>query len=245
MTTLHLDSGADSRPVALVVEDDASAGEIASAMLGLLGYDARVAADGTAALRALADGAPDLLMLDVCLPDLDGPKVLKIARRLKDSATVPTIAASAVVQRGAPEVDELRSLGVSEFLGKPFNLPALRNALARAHPSGPCGAGRRQARRIDGALLWPEGRATAQVREARPLLVRFDTEGRGLTRGLEVQLKLERVWEEDGDEVRIPVRLFGSITDTRPVDGGTRAEITVQAAVPREHWLGLCDDLTS
>ncbi len=212
-------------------------------MLGLLGYDAYLASDAQTALKSLAEGPPDLLMLDVCLPDLDGPKILRIARRLESAGDLPTIAASAVVARGAPEVEELRALGVSEFLAKPFNLPALRRALARAHPQGPCGErSSRSEFALPAMLLWDQGRASADVRGARALSVRFETPARGLHPGLEVQLKLERTWEDDGQRVHVPVRLFGNLQQVRPTEAGSQVEMRVQVAVPREHWLGLCDD---
>jgi two-component system, cell cycle response regulator DivK len=232
------------RPTALLVEDDPDAAHVASAMLGMLGYETQLAVDGQSALKALASKPPDLLMLDVCLPDLDGPKVLRVARRLADAVDMPAIAASAIVSRGAPEIDELRALGVSEFLAKPFNLSALRRALGRAHPLGPCGVAPK-AVELSGQLLWSEGRGTATVFEARPLTVRLRTDARGLNPGQEVQLKLTRAWEEAGDKAEVPVRVFGNVTELRATDAGTRLELRVQVAVPREHWLGLCDDLRS
>ncbi len=231
----------DPRPTALVVEDDPGAADVATAMLGMLGYDATLARDGQAALRALADGAPDVMMLDVCLPDLAGPKVLRVARRLAHADQVPTIAASAIVSRGAPEIDELRALGVSEFLGKPFNLGALRNALRRAHPAGPCG-GERKKLAVPGTVLWSEGRSAVEIYEARPLTVRFEAGARGLHVDQEVQLKIQRVLEEDHGPVEVPVRVFGQIKDLRATDAGSKIEVRVQVAVPREHWLGFCDD---
>lgn len=232
------------RPTALVVEDDPSAAEIASAMLGLLGYDVRVATDAQSALKALASESPDLLMLDVCLPDLDGPKVLRIARRLKEHADLPAIAASAIVARGAPEVEELRALGVTEFLSKPFNLPALRAALGRAHPAGPCGSEvARRELRLPGLLLWEQGKAEVEVHAIRAMTVRFDTAARNLHPDQRAQLKLERTWQEAGDPLAVPVRVFGDVQSVRPTETGSRVEMKVQVAVPREHWLGLCDDV--
>lgn len=240
---MKVSTDGDARPMALVVEDDPSAAEIASAMLGMLGYDVRLAPDAQSALKALASEVPDLLMLDVCLPDLSGPKVLRIARRLKNHPDIPAIAASAIVARGAPEVEELRALGVSEFLNKPFNLPALRRALARAHPAGPCGSDSvRKDLELRGTLLWDSGRADVDVRDASALTVRFDTAARHLHVGQEAQLKIERSWQEGDEAVQVPVRIFGNLLDVRPTEAGSRVELRVQVAVPREHWLGLCDD---
>ncbi len=243
MRDMHSPTKAAARPTALVVEDDPSAGEIASTMLSLLGYEPRLAVDAQAALRSLSTDPPDLLMLDVCLPDLDGPKVLRIARRLQGTADVPAIAASAIVVRGAPEVEELRALGVNEFLSKPFNLPALRRALSRAHPAGPCGStGAAQKLALPASLQWEQGKAAVTIFGVRPLTVRFETTARGLHVGQEAQIKLERSWEEYGETQQVPVRVFGNVQAVRPTDNGSRAELRVQVAVPREHWLGLCDD---
>lgn len=235
----------DLRPSVLVVEDDANAGEIAAAMFGMLGYQARLAPDAQSALQMMATMPPDLLLLDICLPDLDGSKVLKVARRLEDTANVPAIAASALVANGAPEVQEMRRLGISEFLPKPFNLPALRNAVARAHPHGPCGAQADDttSATLEGELLWSGGRAAVTIERLAPLQALLRTPARGLRVDQQVQLKVDRRFEETDGEHVVPIRIFGGLTSVRPTDEGSVCELRISAAVPREDWLGLCDDL--
>ncbi len=231
----------DPRPCVLVVEDDPSAAEIATAMFGMLGYRAQLATDAQSALRMLASTPPDLMMLDICLPDLDGSKVLRVARRLEDTASVPAIAASAIVARGAPEVAEMRRLGISEFLSKPFNLPALRTAVGRAHPAGPCGP-KAEGASVDAELFWTGGRARVKLERLAPLQALLRTEARGLRVGQEVQLKVERRFGSAAGEQVVPIRVFGGLSSVRPTDEGSVCELRISAVVPREGWLGLCDD---
>jgi hypothetical protein len=42
--------------------------------------------------------------------------------------------------------------------------------------------------------------------------------------------------------LRTPVRIFGDLHEVRATEHGSRVEVRVQTAVPREHWLALCDD---
>jgi CheY-like chemotaxis protein len=74
-------SATPRRPVALVVEPDARAAEMAQGMLDLLGYDAVVAASGSAALEAIGDRSPVFVLLSLDLVDLDAAEVLRIVRR--------------------------------------------------------------------------------------------------------------------------------------------------------------------
>jgi two-component system OmpR family response regulator len=79
-------AGQRRRPEArlLVVEDDPNILELLSASLRLAGFEVTTAADGFQALRAAQRHRPDLVVLDVMLPDLDG---FDVARRLRSGDT--------------------------------------------------------------------------------------------------------------------------------------------------------------
>ena len=109
-------------PVRLVVvEDDDSIRDLLAAGLRFAEYDVSTAATGTDALRVITAGRPDLVVLDVNLPDVDG---FEICRRLRAAGDdVPIIFLTA-----RREVDDLRtgfSGGGDDYLTKPFSLDEL------------------------------------------------------------------------------------------------------------------------
>jgi two-component system, OmpR family, response regulator MprA len=125
----------DRPPRALVVEDDEDIADVLRRSLRLEGYDVRVAGDGVAALSAYEEHAPDVVVLDLGLPQLDG---LDVARRLRADGDVPILMLTA---RDAVEsrVEGLDS-GADDYLVKPFDrqelLARLRALLRRRPPRG-------------------------------------------------------------------------------------------------------------
>jgi two-component system alkaline phosphatase synthesis response regulator PhoP len=102
----------------LVIEDDRHIAEGLKLNLTLHGYDAAIAGSGTAGLRMWKEWNPDLIVLDIIIPGLDGLSVLRHIR-LEDEK-IPVLILSA---KGAPD-DRIRgfSYGVDDYLAKPFNL---------------------------------------------------------------------------------------------------------------------------
>ncbi|MCP4869365.1 MAG: response regulator [Proteobacteria bacterium] len=72
---------------ALIIEDDPDAADVAGGMLQALGYETDVARDGHGALYSLSDKAPDLILLDICLPQMDGVTLMKVAPMLVERAS--------------------------------------------------------------------------------------------------------------------------------------------------------------
>ena len=101
----------------LIVEDDATVRDTLALNLRAEGYDIATAADGEAGLGAARSGKPDLVVLDVMLPKLDGLTVCRILRR---ESTVPIILLTA---RGT-ETDKIIGLetGADDYIVKPFSL---------------------------------------------------------------------------------------------------------------------------
>jgi len=99
----------------LVVDDDPSHVKMISYLLREEGYDVRSADNGTAALQLVEREVPDLVILDVMMPDLDG---FEVCRRIRQKGEVPIIFLSA---RGetADKVAALQ-LGADDYLAKPF-----------------------------------------------------------------------------------------------------------------------------
>jgi DNA-binding response OmpR family regulator len=119
----------------LIVEDDDDIAQVLQRSLRLEGYETRIAADGEAALGAAADFVPDLVVLDLGLPKLDG---MDVARRLRAADDVPILMLTA---RDALEsrVEGLDA-GADDYLVKPFErqelLARLRALLRRRPPRG-------------------------------------------------------------------------------------------------------------
>ena len=119
----------------LVVEDDEDIAQVLMRSLRMEGYEVRASADGEAALRDAAAFMPDLVILDLGLPQIDG---VDVARELRDDGDVPILILTA---RDAVEsrVEGLDA-GADDYLVKPFDrqelLARLRALLRRRPPRG-------------------------------------------------------------------------------------------------------------
>ena len=119
----------------LVVEDDDAISQVLQRSLRMEGYDVRIAADGIVALDEAHSFLPDLVILDLGLPKLDG---IEVAKTLRESDDVPILMLTA---RDAVEsrVEGLDA-GADDYLVKPFErqelLARLRALLRRRPPRG-------------------------------------------------------------------------------------------------------------
>jgi two-component system OmpR family response regulator len=104
----------------LYVEDEASIRTIAITVLEAVGGFAVVAcSSGKQALEAAPTAAVDLILLDVMMPEMDGPATLMALRQLPQTAQTPAIFMTAKVQ--ASEIQHYKSLGAIEVIAKPFD----------------------------------------------------------------------------------------------------------------------------
>ncbi|MDX6730282.1 MAG: two-component system, OmpR family, response regulator MprA [Baekduia sp.] len=119
----------------LIVEDDDDIAQVLQRSLRLEGYETRIAGDGEAALGAAADFVPDLVVLDLGLPKLDG---MDVARRLRAADDVPILMLTArdALESRVAGLDA----GADDALVKPFErqelLARLRALLRRRPPRG-------------------------------------------------------------------------------------------------------------
>lgn len=126
----------------LIVEDDAHIAEGLKLNLSLQGYETAIAVSGTEGLRMWKEWNPDLIVLDIMLPGLDGLSVLRHIR-LEDER-LPVLILSA---KGAPD-DRVKGFtyGVDDYLSKPFSLEEFLLRVERlltrtswSHPPSPAG----------------------------------------------------------------------------------------------------------
>jgi DNA-binding response OmpR family regulator len=103
-------------PRVLVVDDDVTIRDVVRRYLEAAGHDVLVAGDGPTALRLVASGAPDIVVLDLMLPGMGG---LEVCRRLRETAPIPVVMVTARTQ----EEDRIVGLemGADDYVSKPFS----------------------------------------------------------------------------------------------------------------------------
>ncbi len=108
-----------SRELILVVEDESDIAEILEYNLGKEGFEVEVESRGDRALERIRRTAPDLVLLDLMLPGLDGLELTRILKRDERTAEVPVIMLTAKGE----EVDRIvgLELGADDYLPKPFS----------------------------------------------------------------------------------------------------------------------------
>jgi two-component system KDP operon response regulator KdpE len=122
----------------LLIDDDVTLLELLASHLRTAGYRLLTAPDGPAGLRLAAAAPPDLVVLDVMMPGMDG---WQVCERLHALGPVPIILLTAKSE----EVDKLRGfrLGVDDYVAKPFSFAELTArvgaVLSRAMPAAPSG----------------------------------------------------------------------------------------------------------
>ena len=108
----------------LYVEDDADIREIVRMSLEMVGKYTVAACESCAdALQVVDDFRPDLLLLDVMMPDMDGPSTLRKLRRRDSAVDAPAVFITAKVQAG--DMAQYKQLGAFDVIVKPFDPMAL------------------------------------------------------------------------------------------------------------------------
>jgi len=120
----------------LVAEDNELNEKLMQHLLSKRGHEVHIAATGTEALARLEELEPDLLLLDLHMPEMDGFQVIQVIRAKERSSGghLPVIAVTA----RARELDRERCLasGIDEFLSKPIVAADLWAAIERVNPRG-------------------------------------------------------------------------------------------------------------
>jgi two-component system, OmpR family, alkaline phosphatase synthesis response regulator PhoP len=193
----------------LVVDDEPSIVELVSAYLAREGYMVRIAADGSSALQEAQRFDPDVVILDIMLPGIDGLEVLSRLRATSDAYVI-------LLTARTEEVDRVigLSVGADDYVTKPFGprelVARVKAALRRLQPSDSAQERTLAFRhvRIDpgSRRVWRDGEeASLTATEFDLLRVLAENAGRVLSRA---QL-LEAVWGYDfyGEERVVDVHL--------------------------------------
>ena len=193
----------------LIIEDDADLVKALEVYLARVGYEVVVAANGLEGLQTLYNERPDLVILDIAMPRMDG---WDVCRRIRDLSDVPIVILTARVQEDE-RVKGLK-LGADDYVVKPFSLKELEARLeavlrraraARPQREGVLFANEELVIDADRLNVTRDGkRVELTPTELRLLLLLAENTGRVLTH----RQILEKIWGADyADDVEY-VKLF-------------------------------------
>jgi two-component system phosphate regulon response regulator PhoB len=183
----------------LVVEDEPDIAALVAYQLAQAGHQVRTSASGREAIRALETDPPDLVILDLMLPEMSGLDVLRTLRGRKETKDLPVI----VLTARREESDRVRGLelGADDYVAKPFSPRELvlraEAVLRRASGGARAGGGRRLrggpiTLDVEAHRVTVDGREVALTpTEYRLLLCLMERRGRTQSR----DALLEAVWE--------------------------------------------------
>ncbi len=157
--------GPDERQVALVIDDDRAARMVACALLEETGFSVEQAADGVEALWAFDHFRPDMVLLDVVMPKMDGFAVCREIRKSVNGRHVPVL-----MMTGLDDIESINrgyGAGATDFITKPINWAILRYRLRYMW----------RASRISDDLRRSELKNRALINALPDLLLRIDREG--------------------------------------------------------------------
>jgi DNA-binding response OmpR family regulator len=123
-----------TKPVILLIDDERAYAEVIRDALTAYGIDVRLAHNAMEALEAYQDKVPDLILLDVMMPEVDGLTLLKWLREHSEKDRVPIHIVSAKAQE--KDRDAALKAGADGFMAKPFTIEELKELIARTLSNG-------------------------------------------------------------------------------------------------------------
>ena len=113
----------------LVVEDEADTLNLAKIILETEGYTIQTASNGQVTFKKIDQQKPDLILLDIRLPDIDGYEICRKLKGRSETETIPIVMFSASSGESAKE--RAFEAGADDFLGKPFAMAQLLGVVKR------------------------------------------------------------------------------------------------------------------
>ncbi len=113
----------------LIVENEPDIVKLIQKTVDLLGYDSMVARDGAQAVALASAKVPDLIIMDICLPIMDGLLAVSLIRKNPQTHSVPILAATAYTLPGDRE--KCLRAGCDDYLPKPFTHQKLGAAIKK------------------------------------------------------------------------------------------------------------------
>ena len=121
----------------MYVDDEQDIRVIAQLALEKVGmFDVKICATGQEAIDSALEFAPDLVLLDVMMPGMNGPETLRRLRRIPGLSSIPAVFMTAKTQ--LEEIAELKKSGVIEVINKPFDVIKLSDELRRLWAGHAC-----------------------------------------------------------------------------------------------------------
>ena len=113
----------------LVVDDDPVIRTLVSEYLGAYGFEIQTAESGEQCLKSLSDGLPDIVILDLQMPIMNGIEVLERIRANNLTGAVPVILLSANAQNETASMVEKYKIKADHYLEKPFEIKSILEAI--------------------------------------------------------------------------------------------------------------------
>lgn len=193
----------------LLIEDDANVSAALTRALGKTGHQVQAESSAMQGLRTVASQSPDVVILDLGLPDLDGADALRMLRGVSD---VPVIVASA--RRAETDIIQLLNAGADDYVAKPFSAAHLQARIAAVLRRRDSHAAAAEPVVVVGALEVDESRHVATLEDVELDLTRREFAllrylARHAGRVVSKQELVEQVWRQPyiGAEATVDVHV--------------------------------------
>ena len=122
----------------LVVDDEAPIADLIAEFCEIIGYKTQVIYDGREVVDAVKKFAPDLITLDLNMPEVPGATILKVLKKNVDTKSIPVLIISSNVDCTDPQKQSEESLRLSQaILAKPIEIKTLRTQINKAFAKKP------------------------------------------------------------------------------------------------------------
>lgn len=241
------DDHASGQLLALVVEDDPDAAKIATSMLRMIGFRTKHAGSANDALLVASEERPDLILLDVCLPDMNGVGFMQVATRMPDFKKTKVLAASALYPESSPIGAQLKRLGVLHYLDKPFTVERMRTKVHTLFPKLRNRATPKpKLEEMAGLSLPATAHCFGEAREVRLLAAspeQLVVQGQRLPVGQSLTIKLDHDQEVFDEMVTFHLVAMATVESSLPGPRGAISRLSVLVTRPPLEFDRMCEEL--